>query len=222
VHPGGGSRPLDNDYDVLGVSRDSSEEEIRLAYRELVRRYHPDACPSRIAAKLLARINTAYERLRKSSKSRDSESRQGRQQNGVDLLIDPCAGRIFRPAPEALVRTDERVVCYAIAPVGSLVRIVLLEPSSGYPLRCRAEASDGDSIIRGYQELLLYAKSPSPNDVLRYRAIVQDDSYIPHSVTGEVRCSDPHGLLEAMIEDCFTDSALLSALPPCDARERSG
>ena len=32
-------------YSVLGISPDSSEEEIKSAYRKLVKQYHPDANP---------------------------------------------------------------------------------------------------------------------------------------------------------------------------------
>ena len=32
-------------YDVLGVSRTASDEEIRKAFRRLARKYHPDSNP---------------------------------------------------------------------------------------------------------------------------------------------------------------------------------
>jgi len=49
-------------YDVLGVPRDVSDEDLKKAYRKLVLKYHPDRNPGNKAAEERIReINTAYE-----------------------------------------------------------------------------------------------------------------------------------------------------------------
>ncbi len=52
-----------NYYDVLGVARTASPEEIRAAYREAVRRWHPDINPSPEAREHFLLIRQAYEVL---------------------------------------------------------------------------------------------------------------------------------------------------------------
>ncbi len=53
-----------NYYEVLGVSKDASEEEIKAAYKKLVKQYHPDLHPNdKLAAEKFKEINEANEVL---------------------------------------------------------------------------------------------------------------------------------------------------------------
>ena len=48
-------------YEVLQVSRNASADEIRQAYRALVKKYHPDINHSPEAAEKTSQINEAYD-----------------------------------------------------------------------------------------------------------------------------------------------------------------
>ncbi|HXV68027.1 MAG TPA: DnaJ domain-containing protein [Nitrospira sp.] len=60
-----------NYYQVLGVSREASDEEIKKAYRKLVFQFHPDRNPDdNTAEERIREINTAYEIVGDSDKRR--------------------------------------------------------------------------------------------------------------------------------------------------------
>ncbi|MHC5008703.1 MAG: DnaJ domain-containing protein, partial [Planctomycetota bacterium] len=86
-HPGGtrlySAMPQDRDYyEVLGVGRDATADEIRKAYRRLARQYHPDVNQSSDAAERFAEMQEAYEVLSDAEKRR-AYDRFGRAGVGV-------------------------------------------------------------------------------------------------------------------------------------------
>ncbi len=66
-------------YEILGVNKNASEEEIKKAYRKLARKYHPDLNPNdKEANKKFQQINEANEVLS------DPEKRKKYDQYGKD------------------------------------------------------------------------------------------------------------------------------------------
>jgi len=69
-------------YDILGVSRDASEEEIEQAYREAVREYHPDVSDEPDAEEKFKKAKKAKEVLT------DDQKRQRYDQLGHDQYVE--------------------------------------------------------------------------------------------------------------------------------------
>ena len=75
-----------NPYDVLGVPQNASDDEIKKAYRELTRKYHPDANVNNPLADL------AEEKFKEVQEAYDEIMRQREQGGGYPTEIPPMAG----------------------------------------------------------------------------------------------------------------------------------
>ncbi len=74
-------------YEVLGVSRNASEEEITKAYRRLAKKYHPDLNPGDAkAAEMMSEINAAYDAIKSGNTNpyQQQQSSYGSSQQGFN------------------------------------------------------------------------------------------------------------------------------------------
>lgn len=73
-------------YEVLGVSKDASQEEIKRAYRKLAKQYHPDNFAnnplSDLAEEKFKEINEAYEQLTNGASGASYQNRSAQGGNG--------------------------------------------------------------------------------------------------------------------------------------------
>jgi len=76
-------------YEIMGVKRDATQDEIKRAYRKLARKYHPDVSKEADAEEKFKRLGEAYEVLK------DPEKRAAYDQLGKDWK----AGQDFNPPP---------------------------------------------------------------------------------------------------------------------------
>jgi hypothetical protein len=97
-------------YVILGVPRDASEEQIRSAYRGLVRRLHPDASGSHETAEAFRKVTEAYDVLRGQAGGGQGvaipirRSATPRQASAEPLGRRPAGRRAARVRPEPLGR----------------------------------------------------------------------------------------------------------------------
>ena len=96
-------------YEVLGVSRTASDSEIKAAYRELVKKYHPDNYVNNpladLASEKMKEINEAYDSVTKARAGQSSGGYQANSQSGYQSAYQNYGSQNARNSNYAQIRS---------------------------------------------------------------------------------------------------------------------
>ncbi len=123
-------------YDILQVARNAPPRDIRVAYRRMAQRYHPDKSPdNRFAPRVMANLNKAYQVLSDPEQRERHDRWIAAHETPADQALRP-AGRLARPDALPVLRHTRRwpwvllfsTICCAVAAVGTVLYKTELSP----------------------------------------------------------------------------------------------
>ena len=105
-------------YEILEISSDATTEEIRQAYFEQARQYHPDTNPGELAREWFYQVQEAYETLSDPDRRRQYDDSIKGRKNLKDLAALECTY-----STDAIPRLDETQVVYLMLELKTLTDV---------------------------------------------------------------------------------------------------
>ncbi|PSP16521.1 MAG: molecular chaperone DnaJ [Cyanobacteria bacterium QS_8_64_29] len=115
-------------YDILGVSPQASQRDIKQAYRQLAKRFHPDGDNAATDSAAIARINAAYEVLRDPQRRQAYDRQQldpGGFKRGQARTAAQASYQRQRQADREAVRDCQNWLRAVYAPLEASIRRIL-------------------------------------------------------------------------------------------------
>ena len=139
-------------YQVLGVSPQASDDEVKKAYRDLAKKYHPDNYANTefvdIAGEKMKEINEAYDRIlqeRAGAKSGNSSSSQSSSFSRVRELI--AAGRLAEAEVILNSRSDRGAEWFYLSGLCAMYRRRYNDAAGFFREACRLDPENSEYAV---------------------------------------------------------------------------
>jgi molecular chaperone DnaJ len=184
-------------YDVLGVAADAGADEIKRAYRQLARRYHPDISGDERSTAFLE-LARAYDVLSDSDKRRsyDADARSSSARGEWVLSVDPLTDEVAIDFPSVATVLDRmRHSFFGVGPTVTLFAEIVVTPREAFygvtvplevPLRCTCPrcGGRGETWSEGCLSCCGLGEVPTAHEMrVRIPAGVREGSTFRFSVT---------------------------------------
>lgn len=174
---------MSDPYSVLGISQDASEAEIKRAYRELARKYHPDNYQNNpladLAEEKMKEINEAYDQVNKQ-RSGGGHQQQSHSYSHANTHSSPLYSQVRQAINSGDIGRAEQLLRSAQSQdaewhflTGSIAyrKGWLDEATQHYQKACAMDPSNGEyrqalaMMQRGGQAYRPYGYSSTSNDL---------------------------------------------------------
>ncbi|MGN1095712.1 MAG: DnaJ domain-containing protein [Eubacteriales bacterium] len=141
---------MTNPYTVLGVDPSASDEEIKKAYRELAKKYHPDNYADSpladLAQEKMKEINEAYDTIQKERLNRSSGGGYSGYSSFHDIREYINAGDFYEAGIrlDAVKQSDRNAEWYYLKGRVNESRGFFFEASRCYDTACRMEPGNSE------------------------------------------------------------------------------
>jgi curved DNA-binding protein len=169
-------------YDVMGVARDATAEDIKRAYRKLARKYHPDVSKETDAEARFKELGEAYEVLK------DTEKRAAYDELGSRWK----EGQEFRPPPDWNFQADGNADTAAFSEFFESLFGGAHRAQSARHSSFRTRGGDRQARI----DVTLEEAFSGTTRTLSLEQIEHDDSGRPHRKTRQLNVRIPAGVTE--------------------------
>ena len=148
---------MKNPYEVLGVSPNATDEEVKKAYRDLARKYHPDKYRDSDLADLandkMQEVNAAYEEIQKM-RAGGAQSQNGNYRYNGNPSANSASGDARFAEVRKLINDNEIMQAEQILRVKATLNRILAE-NTGKPLEVIERDTDRDNYMTA-EEAMAY------------------------------------------------------------------